>query len=134
MSTIPPQRLTRFAAEYLKHAALNFGQALQGLRYLHSHPDIDAEAEPGTARHVLLSLALRTRRVANDLCFALLPPQTHHSRAELEPLHGEPLARWFQYGYCAWRFTGSGEGRTPSGEPDRRWDPRCRGGGSPACA
>jgi len=33
-----------FLEEYLKHFALDFGEALQGVRYFFSHPDIDAAA------------------------------------------------------------------------------------------
>jgi hypothetical protein len=37
-----------------------------------------------------------------------------------------PLSRWFQYGYCAWRFTESGDSLDDLPlDVDRRWDPRC---------
>ena len=121
--------LSRFCAEYFKHAVLNLGQALQGIRFVHSHPDIDAVAQRGTPRHVLLSLVLRTRRIANDLFFAAIPPHWHHSADELQALHREPVRRWFQYGYCAWRFLDADATRPV----DRRWDPRCRGADELAC-
>ena len=35
--------------EYVKHAALYFGQAAQGMRYLLTHPDIDRIASRGRA-------------------------------------------------------------------------------------
>jgi hypothetical protein len=115
-----------FFEEYLKHFALNFGQALQGVRYFFSHPDIDAAAPRGTIRHAALSAGLRSKRVVNDLCFALIPPHWHHTREELSSMKRIPTLRWFQYGYCAWRFTGSGEVKQELAGVDRRWDPRCQ--------
>lgn len=118
--------LAAFVEEYLKHFALNLGQALQGLRYFCSHPDMDARARRGSLAHALLSARLRSTRVANDLAFAVLPPRWHHSRAELASMRPITVARWFQYGYCAWRFTPEGEPRHDLTGVDRRWDPRCR--------
>jgi hypothetical protein len=116
-----------FLEEYAKHAALNLGQALQGLRYLTSHPDLDTRAPRGGLRHAVLSTALRTRRVTNDLFFAAIPPHWHHTREELRVMTAIPISRWFQYGYCAWRFTDNGEPRSDLGpHVDRRWDPRCK--------
>lgn len=43
--------MIRFREEYIKHFALNFGQALQGVRSFFSHPDIDEAA----SRAILLS-------------------------------------------------------------------------------
>ena len=117
--------MIRFLEEYLKHFALNFGQALQGLRYLASHPDIDRLSPAGSPRHIVLSVRLRSRRVANDLFFALIPPHWHHTPQELESMTRVPVARWFQYGYCAWRFTETGEPRVDLKGVDQRWDPRC---------
>jgi hypothetical protein len=130
---------TQFFEEYAKHAALNFGQALQGLRYLTSHPDVDARAPRGSVRHALLSLSLRSRRVANDLFFAVIPPHWHHSPEELRAMTPIGIGRWFQYGYCAWRFDDEGNPRADLGRDidetgdasasrsvDRRWDPRCQ--------
>jgi len=112
--------------EYAKHLALNLGQALQGVRYLHSHPDIDTVAPRGSLRHARLSLVLRTKRIANDLFFAAIPPHWHHSRAELEQMRPVSAWRWFQYGYCAWRFDDSGARKTElPPDVDMRWDPRC---------
>ncbi len=116
----------RFLEEYLKHSALNLGQALQGLRYIATHPDIDRIAPHGTPRHLLLSLRLRSARIVNDLFFALIPPHWHHTPRELEAMTRIRAARWFQYGYCAWRFTETGEPRKDLTGVDRRWDPRCR--------
>jgi len=112
---------------YRKHAALNFGQAAQGVRFLLSHSDVDSIAPPGTVRHALHALPLRLKRVANDLFFALLPPQWHHSRAELEMLRPFPARFWFQAGYGPYRFSETG-GMLPQDEWVRepRWDPRCK--------
>lgn len=111
--------------EYLKHFALNFGQALQGVRYIFSHPNIDRYAPRGSVEHIFRSIGRRSRLIANDLLFALLPPHWHHTPEELASLRGASFVRWFQYGYCAWRFTEAGEIRSDLSSVDRRWDPRC---------
>ncbi len=117
--------MKRFLENYAKHAALNLGQALQGVRYIYSHPEVDPEAPKGTAKHLALSVALRSKRVANDLVFAALPPQWHHTEKELEGMASVPPARWFQYGYCAWKFDDTGEPKANLKGVDPRWDPRC---------
>jgi len=119
--------MRRFLDEYAKHFALNLGQALQGFRYLFSHPDVDATSARGTPQHAWLSARLRSKRVLNDLFFALIPPHWHHSREELRSMSGIAAWQWFQYGYCAWRFTETGEVKADLAGVDRRWDPRCKG-------
>ena len=120
--------MKRWLEEYAKHAALNFGQALQGMRYFYSHPDVDDLAPRGSFKHFARSLVIRTKRVANDLFFAAIPPHWHHTPEELTAICGVSFPRWFQYGYCAWRFTDSGDPKTSLLDVDRRWDPRCKGG------
>jgi len=120
-------RLRQFAEEYAKHTALNLGQALQGLRYLHSHPRVDAVAAQGTLTHLKKSLALRSKLIMNDLFFAAIPPHWHHTPEELSVMQATPLVRWFQYGYCAWKFTETGAIKKDLSGVDRRWDPRCDG-------
>ncbi len=117
--------MRRFLEEYAKHSALNLGQALQGARYLLSHPDVDRLAPRGSFRHAWLSARLRAARIGNDVFFASIPPHWHHSREELAALCPISLASWFQYGYCAWRFTETGEPKADLTGVDRRWDPRC---------
>jgi hypothetical protein len=117
--------MIKWFEEYAKHAALNFGQALQGLRYLLTHPAVDCAARRGTFMHAWLSLNLRTRRVLNDVTFAILPPHWHHTKQELAGMRFVSFKRWFQYGYCAWRFTDDGSIRRDLAGVDRRWDPRC---------
>ena len=117
--------MTSFFEEWAKHAALNFGQAAQGVRYLFSHPDLDARARRGTLKHLIGSVRLRSTRVFADLFFALIPPHWHHTPEELRGMTRTPAKRWFQYGYCAWRFTDSGEEKSDLAGVDRRWDPRC---------
>src|SRR3954468_22613212 len=112
--------------QYGKHFALNFGQALQGIRYFYSHPDLDRVAPRASVRHVTHSVILRASRVANDLFFALIPPDWHHSAEELAAMRKISFLRWFQYGYCAWRFTETGEVKNDLSNIDKRWDPRCR--------
>ena len=112
--------------EYAKHAALNLGQALQGLRYLLTHPKVDGSAKRGSFRHAWLSLELRSKLVVNDLFFAILPPRWHHTKEELAGMHAVSLKHWFQAGYAPYRFAETGELLPPDEicrEP--RWDPRC---------
>jgi hypothetical protein len=117
--------MLQFAEEYAKHAALNFGQAMQGLRYFFSHPDMDGVSPRGSLRHMRASASLRAKRVANDLYFALIPPHWHHTREELRGMTQIQMGRWFQYGYCAWRFAEDGTMKQDLSGVDRRWDPRC---------
>ncbi len=118
--------MSRFLEEYAKHFALNVGQALQGLRYFFSHPDIDELSPRGTFKHAVFSMRLRSKRIGNDLFFALVPPHWHHTREELDSMRCVPSAKWFQYGYCAWRFSESGNPQDDLTSVDKRWDPRCR--------
>ena len=118
--------MLRFFEEYGKHAALNFGQALQGARYLFSHPDMDAAAPRGSMRHALRSARLRAPRAVGDLFFAIIPPHWHHTPDELKSMRTVSFARWFQYGYCAWRFNEDGSVKQDLVNVDRRWDPRCK--------
>jgi hypothetical protein len=100
---------------------------------VHSHPDVDEVAPRGTLRHTALSVRLRSRRIVNDLFFAVIPPHWHHTRAELAQMTNISASKWFQYGYCAWRFTESGalnDNLSPS--VDKRWDPRCKAAPSTA--
>jgi len=128
MANLEPDRnlLLRFMEDYGKHAALNFGQALQGARYLFSHPDVDSRARRGSLAHAGLSVRLRLRRIANDLFFAVVPPQSHHTAEELRAMSPVSVSRWFRYGYCAWRFDDSGQPKSDLTGVDRRWDPRCQ--------
>ena len=120
-----------FLEEYAKHSALNFGQVCQGLRYLFSHPDFDSVAARGTLRHALLSVRLRSKRIANDLLFTLLPPQWHHTPEELAPMTKISSLTWFRCGYSPWRFAETGELlATLPVDIDKRWDPRCTSGPS----
>jgi len=116
----------RFLEEYAKHFALNFGQALQGIRYFFTHPDADPIWPRGSLRHALISSSIRAKRIANDLFFAVLPPHWHHGREELRSMRKISFLQWFQYGYCAWRFTESGEVKADLTGVDKRWDPRCQ--------
>jgi hypothetical protein len=120
-------RLREICEQYAKHSALNFGQVLHGLRHFHSHPDVDRVAPRGSLRHLRLSVALRARRAGNDLFFAVVPPHWHHTADELSGMCAVPMARWFAYGYCTWRFDESGAPRVLDGTEDSRWDPRCIG-------
>lgn len=114
-----------FLIEYYRHSVLNLGQALQGIRYIHSHPDIDKVANRGSFKHFKHSLLKRLKLVVNGFYFALIPPHWHHTKEEIRSFHGVSAARWFMYGYCAWRFNEKGEFKKLNGTEDPRWDPRC---------
>lgn len=114
-----------FLIEYIKHAVLNLGQALQGIRYIYSHPKVDKIFDRGSLGHFLFSFVMRAKLILNDLFFSILPPHWHHSPDEIKSFHGTSLLKWFQYGYCAWRFSDSGALKTLDGTEDKRWDPRC---------
>jgi hypothetical protein len=112
--------------EYAKHYALNFGQALQGIRYFFSHSDMDGSAPRDSIKHAFLSAGLRLKRIVNDIFFPIIPPHWHHTKVELSSMTKVPIARWFQYGYCAWRFEESGQLKVDLADVDKRWDPRCQ--------
>lgn len=120
------RKLSHWFEDYAKHSVLNLGQFAQGVRYLHSHPDIDPRARRGSARHFVLSVWFRSRRAANDLFFALIPPDWHHTPEQLSAMRPVPLRKWFFYGYCPWRFDDTGEVREDLSSADPRWDPRCK--------
>ena len=120
-------RLAELVEEYAKHTALNLGQALQGLRCLHRTLTLTRRHRADHVHHAARSIVLRSRRIANDLFFATIPPHWHHTREELAQMTAVPIHRWFLYGYCAWRFEETGEPRAVVGDNiDRRWDPRCQ--------
>lgn len=112
--------MIRFLEEYAKHSALNFGQAFQGVRYFFSHPDFDKIVPRGTPKHILLSAGGRLKRIVNDLFFAIIPPHWHYTKEELSSMTKIPISRWFQYGYCAWRFEESGELKEDLAGVDKR--------------
>src|SRR6188768_2908504 len=114
--------MKKFLIEYAKHSILNLGQALQGLRYFYSHPDIDRIAERGTARHVIYSSVLRAGVISNDFYFAIFPPHWHHTPEEISSFQVASMKQWFMYGYCAWRFDENGSPKILTGKEDRRWD------------
>jgi len=118
--------LAAILEEYAKHSALNFGQVLHGVVHVGSHPDIDEIAARGSLPHVVLSVLLRTRRLGNDLFFAVIPPHWHHTPDELRVIRTVPIGKWFFYGFAAWRFTESGAVKPDLSAADRRWDPRCK--------
>lgn len=118
----------KFATEYFRHSALNFGQAFQGIRYFYSHPKADSLAVRGTFKHFWCSFRLRIKLIANDLFFAIIPPQWHHSESELASLHQFSAQTWFEAGFKPWVFVDESlERRTLTGNEDKRWDPRCDG-------
>jgi hypothetical protein len=83
----------QFFEEWAKHFVLNSGQALQGIRYIYSHPDFDSVAKRGSLKHLFLSLRLRSKRVVNDIFFAVIPPHWHHTPKQLQQITSISAAR-----------------------------------------
>ena len=119
-------KLALFFEEYAKHSVLNFGQVLHGIAHVGSHPDVDEVAARGSFQHLRSSVLIRTRRIGNDLFFAVIPPHWHHTPDELRVMRGVPIGKWFLYGFEAWRFTESGDVKADLSAADPRWDPRCK--------
>ena len=65
-----------YFTDYAKHATMNLGQVLRHLRYLTDLPD--------TTKYE--ALKQRLRFIANDLYYTVVPPQSHHSQAELDEI------------------------------------------------
>jgi hypothetical protein len=83
--------LAQKTEEYVKHTALNLGQAARAVVNLHKmHPD---ESDlPRSIRRSLLELA-------NNLYYAIIPPHTHHTPDELKDLARLRVWEWFLCGY-----------------------------------
>ena len=84
---------------YVKHTALNLGQAARDLRYLGEHPD---------EKTVLRSFSKRIKQLATNLFYAAIPPQSHHTPEELEALSERTVTEWFLQGYAPWKYGRSG--------------------------
>ncbi len=91
--TYPEREKTAFFEEYAKHTALNLGQAARDVRYLGNHPQADG---------VIDSMKHRIPSLLNNLMYAALPPQLHHSADELADLKKAPMQDWFMHGYKPW--------------------------------
>ena len=90
--------------EYSAHTALNLGQAARDLRFFYYHPGADELAVEGSPAHMLRSLPLRARSLANNVFFSTLPPHLHHTAKELKVMRRGSHAAWFLHGYMPWRF------------------------------
>lgn len=90
--------------EYMRHAALNLGQAARDLRYFINHPHADKVALPGSFRHILASLIQRLPSFVNNLYFALIPPRLHHTAEELEDINKRTAKEFFLHGYKPWDY------------------------------
>ena len=103
---------TKEGRAYLKHSALNLGQAARDARYFYEHPDADKMGRPGTARHVAASAVARIPSFTSNIYYAALPPQLHHSDEELYGEFGEDtkgplkLRHAFMKGYDPWSKDG----------------------------
>jgi len=98
-----------FLRDYVRHSALNAGQAARDLRYLTNHPGADDVAEEGTARHRLESLKRRVPSLANNLLYTSLPPQWHHTPESMADLDKGTAREWFMSGYAPWKHKIKGD-------------------------
>jgi len=83
LRAIKERGLRRVMKEYANHSALNAGQAVRDAKHFLNHPHADARAAIGTIRHKLESAKLRTKSMANNTYYAVIPPHGHHERADL---------------------------------------------------
>jgi serine/threonine protein kinase len=79
--------------KYIKHTALNLGQAARDARYIHDYPG---------AEGIMESVKLRLNSLANNLYYATIPPWTHHSDEELKDVAKATVMEWFNHGYAPW--------------------------------
>lgn len=96
--------MNRFLEEYLKHAALNLGQAARDIRFFSYHPSVDRIAKEGSRRHRLRSVQKRTLSLASNLAFTVLPPHLHHSKAERKAMLVGSHLEWFLFGFKPWAY------------------------------
>jgi len=76
--------------KYIKHTALNLGQAARDIVSLHDHPAEDNVPE---------SIKHRLKQLANNLYYAIIPPWTHHTGEELQDMARHTVWKWFLCGY-----------------------------------
>lgn len=124
-SIIPPYKHPRLdraiqkeSGAYLNHAALNLGQAARDVRYLGDHPAADKVAPKGSAHHVAASVTARVPSLAGNLYYAALPPQLHHTKADIEELKNSPnsLKDILLNGYAPWKHKLKEGSMTPAGQ------------------
>ena len=65
--------------DWAKHSTLNIGQVIRHLRYFFDLPDTPK----------LQAAKERAKFILNDLIYAVLPPQTHHTPEEVEAYMGK---------------------------------------------
>ena len=78
-----------YIEDWAKHSTLNIGQVLRHVRYLFDLPD--------TPR--LQAAKQRAKWIVNDLIYAALPPQTHHTPEQIEELTGLTYTELLKMGY-----------------------------------
>ena len=78
-----------YMGDWAKHSTLNLGQVARHLRYFFDLPD--------TPR--LQAAKERAKLIFNDLIYAVLPPQTHHTPEEIEELTGYSYRELLKMGY-----------------------------------
>ena len=78
-----------YMGDWAKHSTLNIGQVARHLRYFFDLPD--------TPR--LQAAKERAKFIFNDLIYAVLPPQVHHTPEEVEELTGYSYPELFKMGY-----------------------------------
>ena len=78
-----------YMGDWAKHSTLNIGQVIRHLRYFFDLPDTPK----------LQAAKERAKFILNDLIYAVLPPQTHHTPEEIEELTGYSYPELLKLGY-----------------------------------
>jgi len=85
---------------YLNHSALNLGLAAHDIRHLGTHEYADKMGPKGSPRHVAAAVAARIPSLAENVYYAAIPPQLHHTPEELRDLKNRlALKGEFLHGY-----------------------------------
>jgi hypothetical protein len=94
MRAIRERGLSRVLEEYGKHSALNAGQAMRDLRYLHDYPG---------AAGIASSIKKRLSSLANNVKYTIKSPHSHHEAKDLVHMDKGRLRDWFLHGYAPWK-------------------------------
>ena len=113
--------------DYIRHAALNYGQAARDIRYFLDHPGSDKIAPRGSIKHGLSSASLRLPSLVSNLYYGTLPPLLHHTEEELAEGRDKSLKEIFLEGYAPWKYgKKSAKEKTAAAKPKRE-SPKERG-------
>jgi len=98
------QGATPALQQYWLHTALNAGLALRDIRWINDHPHADLNAAQGTLKHQLDSIKYRLPSLINNVFFAVLPPQLHHTWEDLKDTTNATAKDWFLHGFMPWKY------------------------------